>query len=103
MDNRNEPATKAGLAAVKQDVAEVKQDLAMLRAEVHHQYDDIKETLRDNETKLLKAFYTFAESNQARLASIETESDAVKKRVGLIEERLLQLERKVNSPNHPQR
>jgi hypothetical protein len=60
MDNGNEPATKA-------DVAEVKQDLAMLRAEVRHQYDDLKETLRDGETKLLKAFYTFAESNQARL------------------------------------
>ena len=56
MDNGNEPATKA-------DVAEVKQDLAMLRAEVRHQYDDLKETLRDGETKLLKAFYTFAESN----------------------------------------
>jgi hypothetical protein len=60
MDNGNGPATKA-------DVAEVKQDLAMLRAEVRHQYDDLKETLRDGETKLLKAFYTFAESNQARL------------------------------------
>jgi hypothetical protein len=60
MDNGNEPATKA-------DVAEVKQDLAMLRAEVRHQYDDLKETLRDGETKFLKAFYTFAESNQARL------------------------------------
>ena len=95
MDNGNGPATKA-------DVAEVKQDLAMLRTEVHHQYDDLKETLRDGETKLLKAFYTFAESNQARVASIETESEAVKKRVGILEERLLQLERKVNFPNHPQ-
>ena len=86
--DQNTPATKA--------------DIVQLRAEMNHQYDDLKETLRDSETKLLKAFYTFAESNQTRLAAIETDSDAVKKRVGILEERVLDLERKINFPNHPQ-
>ena len=67
MDNGNETATKADVAAVKQEVA-------MLRAEAHHQYADLKEALRDRETKLLKAFSTFTEINRARLASIGTES-----------------------------
>ena len=50
MDDQNAPATKA--------------DVAQLRAEMNHQYDDLKETMRDSETKLLQAFYSYAESNQ---------------------------------------
>ena len=92
-------------SAVKQDMemlrSEVKQDIEMLRSEVHHVHDALVERIADSETKLLKAFYTFAESNQTRLASIETESSAVKKRVGVLEDRVLELERKINFPNQP--
>ena len=94
MENDHAPATKG-------DVAEVKQDVAMLRSEVHHMEDALVERIADSETKLLKAFYAFAESNQTRVAAIETESAAVRKRVGSLEERVLELERKVNFPNHP--
>jgi len=94
MDNSLQPATKG-------DVAEVKQQVEMLRSEMNHIHDVLVERIADSETKLLKAFYTFAESNQTRLATIETDSEAVKKRVGILEERVLQLERKVNFPNHP--
>ena len=108
MENEDAPATKSDLAEVKQDVAilrsevvEVKQGVAMLRSEMHHMNDGLVERIADSETKLLKAFYTFAESNQTRVATIETESAAVRKRVGSLEERVLELERKVNFPNHP--
>jgi hypothetical protein len=87
MDNGHEPATK--------------QDLAILRSEMSHQFDDLKETFRDSQTELLKAFYSFAESNQKRLAEMETESAAIKSRLATIEDRLLQVERKVNFPNPP--
>jgi uncharacterized protein YdhG (YjbR/CyaY superfamily) len=90
---------------LKQDITElrteVKQDIEMLRSEVHHVHDSLIERIADSETRLLKAFYTFAESNQTRLAVIETDSDAVKKRVGILEERVLELERKVNFPQPP--
>jgi hypothetical protein len=87
MDNGHEPATK--------------QDLQILRSEMNHQYDDLKETIRDVQTEMLKAFYSFAESNQKRMAEMETESAAIKSRLSTIEDRLLQVERKVNFPNHP--
>ena len=67
MENGHEPATK--------------QDIAQLRAEMQHQYDDLKETLRDSETKLLQAFYTYAESNQKRVAAVETENALLKSRL----------------------
>jgi hypothetical protein len=52
MDDPNAPATKNDLQGAVQQ----------LRSEMQHQYDDLKETLRDSETKLLQAFYSFAES-----------------------------------------
>ena len=42
MENGHEPATK--------------QDIVMLRSEMQHAFDDLKETFRDTQTELLKAF-----------------------------------------------
>jgi len=64
MDDLNAPATKGDVQGAVQGAVE------QLRSEMNHQYDDLKETLRDSETKLLKAFYSFAESNHQRLAQV---------------------------------
>jgi len=94
MENGNEPATK-------QDVVGLKQDIAMIRSEMQHTYDALIERMTDNQTGLLKAFYSFAESNQTRLTETERESAALKERIGILERRLTDVERKVNFPNSP--
>ena len=127
MDNSHEPATKQDLADVqqglKQDLADVrqelkhdisdvrqeladakqelKQDIAILRSEMGHQFDDLKETVRDSQTELLKAFYSFTESNRQRVGQVEVNQATLISRVGTLEDRVLQLERKVNFPQHP--
>ena len=55
-----EPATKADLAELK---AELKTDIEQLRSEMNHSYNDLVERITDAETRLLKAFYSFAETN----------------------------------------
>ncbi|HMD70902.1 MAG TPA: hypothetical protein VKF41_06135 [Bryobacteraceae bacterium] len=55
MENGHEPATK-------QDIVALKQDMEQLRSEFHHGFDDLKEAMRDGQTEILKAFYSFAES-----------------------------------------
>ena len=92
MENGHEAATKADLRELGEQ----------LRSEFPHGFDDLKETLRDAETKLLKAFYSFAESNQTRLIESERESAALKERLGLLERRLTEIERKVNFPGQTQ-
>ncbi len=88
MEDSSAPATKGDLqGAVDQ-----------LRTEMHHQYDDLKETFRDTETKLLQAFYSFAESNQQRLALVEGNTNAVIVRLATLESRLLEVERRLNMP-----
>jgi cob(I)alamin adenosyltransferase len=109
MNNGHEPATKQDIAELKvelkQNIAELnselKQDVAMIRSEMQHTHDDLKETMRDIQTELLKAFYSFAESDQARLTQTERDSSGLKERIGILERRLTEVERKVNFPNHP--
>jgi hypothetical protein len=52
MENGHEPATKADLTQLGDQ----------LRSEFQHGFDDLKETLRDVQTELLRAFYSFAQS-----------------------------------------
>jgi hypothetical protein len=89
--DRSAPATKG-------DVTDVED---RLRADMKVREDRLIEVLRDNETKLSKAFCSFAQSNQTRMAEIETETSAIKGRLATVEQRLLLLERKVNFPEHP--
>jgi hypothetical protein len=51
--------------------ADLKENVAMLRSELQHGFDDLKETLRDTQTELLKAFYSFTTTNQQRLTQVE--------------------------------
>ena len=48
MDDPNVPATKG--------------DVAQLRSEMQHQFDELKETMRDVRTEILKAFYGYTQT-----------------------------------------
>ena len=89
--DRNAPATKG-------DIADLDQRIEMLRAEVQHGYNDLRETLRDSQTELLKAFYSFGQSNSKRFAELEGNEAAIRSRLGTIEDRLMELERRVITP-----
>ena len=45
MENGREPASK--------------QDIEQLRSEFHHEFDELKETIRDVQTEILRAFYGY--------------------------------------------
>ena len=94
-------------AEVKEQISTVRSEIteqaAMIRSEMQHTFDDLKETIHDAQTGLLQAFYSFAESNQTRLTQAEKDSAALKERMALYEQRLTDLERKVNFPNNPPR
>jgi hypothetical protein len=69
-----------------------------LRAEMNHQYNDLVERIADSETKLLQAFYSFAESNLQRIALVEGNTTAVIARLATLETRLLEVEKRLNMP-----
>ena len=83
-DDRNAPATKGDLADQETRIV-----------------DRLPEAIRDAQTEVLKAFYGFAESNRQRLAQPEGNQGAIIARIGVLEDRMLELERKINFPQQP--
>ena len=111
--NPQDPATKSDLQLVKSDLqsmkSELKSDLQslegrmqtqhdMMRSEMHHVSDDLKEVVRDSKTEMLKAFYSFAQSNSKRVVELEGNEAALRGRLGIIEDRLLEVEKRLNIP-----
>jgi hypothetical protein len=80
----NEPATKA--------------DIEMLRSELHHAFDDLKETMRDGQTELLKAFYTHARSTDLRLKESGIADMMLRERLTAVEYRVTEVEKRLNRP-----
>jgi ElaB/YqjD/DUF883 family membrane-anchored ribosome-binding protein len=104
--NGDSPATKHDIdqlrSEVKQDLAqhrsEVKQDLEQLRSEANHMHDDLVERMHDTETRLLQAFYSFADTNNKRLVQGEAATALVISRITTLEDRVFALEKRLNIP-----
>lgn len=95
MDDRNAPATKGDIADLEQ---KFEQKFEQLRSEMNHGYADLAERISDGETRLLKAFYDFVQSNQKRITEIEVAEASMRSRLATIEDRLLQVEKRLNMP-----
>ena len=80
IENRNQPTTKADLAALR---------------------DELIGAFRDSRTEVMKAFYSSTESYRQRLAQLEENQAALISRLGILEDRMAELERKLSFPNHP--
>jgi hypothetical protein len=93
--DRNAPSTKGDLLDVE---ARINERHEMLRAEMGHTYADLKETMRDIQTELLKAFYSFGQSNSKRMIEIEGNEAALRSRVATLEDRVMEIEKRLNIP-----
>ena len=124
MDDKNAPATKGDLSDLKVELkgdiaglnekievlrsevsekievlrSEVSQKIEVLRSEVSHGYNDIVERIDDGKTELLKAFYSYATGNNKRVAELEGNEGAFRSRLATIEDRILEVEKRLNIP-----
>jgi hypothetical protein len=81
MENGNQPATR--------------QDLVEVRTEMKAMEDCLIEAFRDSRTELLKAFHSFTESNRQRVSQLEGNQASLITRVGTLEDRPTDLERRI--------
>ncbi len=79
MENGDRPATKKDLDQLRQDLAS-KQDLI------------------DMETRILKAFYGYARTNDKNMKQLGLSYVGVSERVEVIERRVLDIEERLNMP-----
>jgi hypothetical protein len=59
---------------------------------------DILETMRDIQTELLKAFYTYAQSTDLKLKETEIADFTARQRITAVESRVTDLEKRLNMP-----
>src|SRR5450759_2324208 len=112
-DDRNDPATKADITTVngridmlRSDVngridmlrSDVNERIDMLRSEFQHSFDELKETMRVAQTELLKAFYNYAQSADAKLKEGEVADFLIRGRLTAMESRQTDMERRMNTP-----
>ena len=84
MKNEAEPATKADL----------KEGLDGLRAE-------LLQAIHDMETRILKAFYAYTEATQKHLADLDRSDGSMRDRMGALEVRITEIEKRINFPPTP--
>jgi len=113
MENGNAPATKGDIEQLRSEItfvrvetkleiselrSGVKQEVAQPRSEMSHHYHDLMEQMRDSETTPLKAFYSFAQTESQRMTELEGNDTGLRHRIGTIENRLLEVEKRLNIP-----
>ena len=91
MDNGHAPATKADIRALDERID-------ILRSEMQHSFDDLKESFRDSQTELLKAFYNYAESADLKLKEGEVADFLIRGRLTAMESRQTYMEKRLNTP-----
>ena len=110
MNNGHEPATKADLQALRTDLHALEQrvegKIDALEQRVEGKIDALEQRLQDrmtelihdSETRLLQAFYSYADGNNKRVGQLETNDAALVARVGTLENRVLEIEKRLNFP-----
>ena len=98
MENGHQPATKADLKAMGE---RVDPRVEMLRSELQHMHHALMERMDAWESRLLKAVDALAQSIQSRFQTHDEAQATLAERLAIVEQRLMNLERRVIFPNHP--
>jgi DNA repair exonuclease SbcCD ATPase subunit len=85
-------------AELKGDIAGLDQKFEQLKSEMNHIHNDIVERIHDGQTEILKAFYGYAQGNNKRVGDLETNEAGFRSRLATIEDRILEVERRLNIP-----
>jgi hypothetical protein len=100
MENGNQPVTKSELGQALQDLETRLESRFAGRMDTLEQRltDRIVEAVRDSETRLLQAFYGYAEATNRRFVQIEASDTIMLSRFATLEGRVLELEKRLNMP-----
>jgi hypothetical protein len=103
MDLQSQPATKADVETLR---ADFKVEMGAFEERIEGRVDTLEqrvtdrftEALRETETKLLQAFYGYAETNNKRSVQGEAATAMAVSRLTTLESRVLELEKRLNMP-----
>ncbi len=110
MKNGNHAASKQDLAELERRLTKATVELesrltkamaemnAQLTKAMTEQEERLQEAIHDGETRLLKAFYSYAEAAQKHFVDLERSDLSLRERLGIMDARITELERRLNMP-----
>jgi hypothetical protein len=69
------------------------------RADLKEVRDELVQVIHGSETRLLKAFYGFAEATQKRMDNLENGQGGLTGIIATLDRRVTEIEKRLNSPN----
>jgi hypothetical protein len=78
-------------------VRQWKRELQLVRSEIGRQHDHVIERMREDETRLLEALYSFVESNRTNPARPSTSAAPIQECLATLEDCLFPIVRRLNS------
>jgi hypothetical protein len=69
------------------------------KADLKEVRDELVQAIHDSETRLLKAFYGFAEATQKRMDNLENGQGGLTGIIATLDRRVTEIEKRLNSPN----
>ncbi|HZD49531.1 MAG TPA: hypothetical protein VE178_12385 [Silvibacterium sp.] len=90
--DRNAPTTKGDLLDLREELRrDFTQGLSNLR-------EELVEAIHDGQTEVLRAFYGFTQTVQARFTQQDETEVSLKRRMTTLESRILEIEKRLNMP-----
>jgi hypothetical protein len=102
MDDPNAPATKSDIALILAAIEGVKSDIDNFKVEVNTRFEQFEHRMEqqvlESEGRVITSTYRLAESMQQRIKQNEGNQAAFNARLATLEERLLEVEKRLNMP-----
>lgn len=83
---------------LKGDVQTLKGDVQALTVDMRTLQESLTETMRDVQTELLRAFYSYTSSTDLKFKESEASDHHIRERLGNVESRVTEIERRLNLP-----
>ena len=98
-ENGDQPATKKDVTEVREELLRaMERQREDFRTAMETQREELVEAIHDSETRLLKAFYAYAESADKHMKDLDGSDLAKQQRLAALESRLLAVEKRLNIP-----
>jgi hypothetical protein len=98
-DERTKPATKGDIQDLEVKILDLEvKILDQVDGKLQQHEDRLREAIRDSQTEVLRAFYSFSRTIQARFLELDQTDANVKRRMDALESRILDVEKRLNMP-----
>lgn len=102
VDDSNAPATKGDIADLRSELHrtadQLRERIENVDTRMGEGFSHLDESIHDSQTEILRSIYGFTESLQQRFQEMDQTEASLKRRMTILEGRILEVEKRLNIP-----